>query len=77
MSETVEAIVAAALHLSPDERALLVELLLKSLDEEDQATIDAAWAVEAQERLAAFDRGEIKGTPAEEVLRSLRIRNPS
>lgn len=75
MSETVEAILSAALALSPSDRAVVAEILLKSLDEEDQAKIDAAWAAEAQRRIAAFERGEIKGTPAEEVMRSLRVRN--
>jgi putative addiction module component (TIGR02574 family) len=75
MSENVEAIFSAALALPPDTRAALAEKLLESLHEQDQGDIDAAWAAEAQRRLAAFDRGEIKGTPAEEVMRSLRIRN--
>ncbi len=70
MAETVEVILTAALALPPDERALVAEALLASLDQEDQAKIDAAWAAEAQRRLAAFDRGEIKGTPAEQVMRA-------
>ena len=39
-----------ALHLKPEERFLLVESLLKSLDEPDKQ-LDEIWAEEAEKRL--------------------------
>jgi putative addiction module component (TIGR02574 family) len=77
MSENIEAVFTAALALPPETRATLAERLLDSLKEEGQSEIDAAWAEEARKRLEAFDRGELKGVPAEEVMKSLRIRNQS
>ena len=41
------------------------------LDEPDP-TIHAAWAVEAKDRLAAFDKGEIQATPMEELIAKMR-----
>jgi putative addiction module component (TIGR02574 family) len=56
-----------ALALPPIERAALAEELLSSLDRPD-ASIDALWAQEAEERLAAFEAGEMEAIPAEDVL---------
>ena len=41
------------------------------LDEPDPA-IHAAWAVEAKDRLAAFDKGEIQAAPMEELIAKMR-----
>lgn len=64
---TREQIVKEALALSPKERAEVIEALLSSLDEADNA-LDAAWAKEAESRLDAYDRGELKSIPLEEVI---------
>ena len=64
----------AALALPPENRAALAEQLLDSLAERDQAAIDAAWGEEAQRRLEAFDQGQVRVIPGEEVMRSLSIR---
>ena len=44
----------------------LVESLLASLDQPD-ARIDELWAKEAENRLAAFEAGQMKAYPADEV----------
>ena len=36
-----------------------------------QVDIDAAWAKEAEERIDAFERGDIGSTPAEEVFKDI------
>lgn len=56
-----------ALSLPPAERAEIAERLMSSLDPPAQETIDALWAKEAEERLDAFDRGEIRAFPAKQV----------
>ena len=56
-----------ALSLPPGERAELAERLLSSLDPPTQKRLDELWAAEAEDRLDAFDRGEIKAVPAEQV----------
>ncbi len=55
-----------ALALPDVDRAAIVESLLTSLDQPD-AAIDESWAVESEERLAAFDAGRMKPIPAAEV----------
>lgn len=47
--------------------------ILASLDKPDPA-IDRLWAKEAEERLAAYRRGEIKAVPLEEVLAKYRVK---
>ena len=48
---------AQALALPPVERAALIEDLLSSFAPESREEIDAAWAVEAEERLRVHDEG--------------------
>ena len=45
----------------------LVEQILDSLDVPDPS-MDALWAQEADDRLAAYRRGEIRAVPLSEVL---------
>ena len=61
-------ILSRALALKPEERFVIVEGLLKSLDEPDR-TVDEIWAEEAEKRLAAYRKGELEGVPMEEVFR--------
>ena len=61
----------SACKLRPVERLQLIDALMDSLDEPDPA-IEAAWAAEAQDRLAAYDRGELEAAPIEELLQKLR-----
>lgn len=64
-------ILESARKLRPVERLKLIDALMDSLDEPDPA-IEAAWAAEAQDRLAAYDRGELKAEPIEELFQKLR-----
>lgn len=66
MSANANQILKQALALPIVERATLVENLLASLDRPD-AEVDALWAKEAEHRLAAFETGEMKAIPAEDV----------
>ncbi|MFZ0944813.1 MAG: addiction module protein [Syntrophobacteraceae bacterium] len=59
-------ILEQALRLKPEERFLVVEGLLKSLDEPDQV-LDAIWAEEAEKRLKAYREGRLKGIPMEDI----------
>jgi putative addiction module component (TIGR02574 family) len=56
-----------ALKLRPEERVLVVEGILKSLDIPDP-TVDEVWAEEAEQRLIAYREGRLAGVPMEEVL---------
>ena len=57
-----------ALHLKPEERFLLVESLLKSLDEPNKE-LDEIWAEEAEKRLKAYRTGKLRGIAMEDVLK--------
>lgn len=63
-----------ALSLSPTERATLVERLLASLDSPDRQQIDALWAQEVEDRIEAFERGEIPTIAAKDVFGEIRKR---
>ncbi len=54
--------------LPPEERSRLVDMLLESLHEEAVAEVEAAWDVEVELRLAAYDRGEFRAIDGEVVL---------
>lgn len=66
----IETIEATALQLPHADRVHLAELLLASLDEEDE--ILAEWVAEAERRLDAMERGEVQGIPIEDALVQLR-----
>lgn len=61
-------ILEQAMVLKPEERFMIIEGLLKSLDEPDQK-IDEIWAIEAEKRLKAYREGRLEGVPMEEVFR--------
>ena len=73
MGKLTEDILEVARRLPAAERAALVDALLRSLDKPD-AEVDALWAKEAEERLAAYDRGEIEAIDVELVFAELRDR---
>lgn len=58
-----------ALKLKPDERVLVIDALLQSLDEPDPR-IDAIWADEAERRLKAYREGRLTGIPMEEIFKT-------
>lgn len=59
-------ILKQALKLPPEERFIVVEGLLKSLDVPDQK-VDDVWAEEAEKRLEAYRDRRLKGIPTEEI----------
>ncbi|MEQ1660972.1 MAG: addiction module protein [Hylemonella sp.] len=67
MSQTAESLSQQAAQLPPTERMKLVERILDTLDTPDP-NLDALWAKEAEDRLAAYRRGEISALPLAEVL---------
>lgn len=64
----------AALSLPEEVRVALAEQLLASLDSAVQRDFDARWAQEAEDRIDAYDRGEIAAYPIDEVFSSLHSR---
>jgi putative addiction module component (TIGR02574 family) len=68
LSTDTKQILETALSLPAIDRALIVESLLTSLDQPD-TDVDGLWAVEAKDRLAAFDAGQIDAVPADVVFK--------
>ncbi|MEK6600409.1 MAG: addiction module protein [Candidatus Binatota bacterium] len=67
-------VVNDALSLPPKSRAKLAERLLESLDDPRQKEIDRLWAEEAEDRIDAYETGDLKAIPGKEVFRRLRPR---
>jgi putative addiction module component (TIGR02574 family) len=65
MPRSLQAVEAAALELSPEERAQLAQRLLASLPRDPE--VEAAWDEEISKRVADLEAGLIGTTPAEDV----------
>ena len=74
MSASSEQILKEALALPLQERAELLERLLGTFQSPPDQRLDELWAREAEDRLDAFERGELKAVPAEEVFDRIRQR---
>jgi len=61
-----------AAKLPPSDRLELVETILATLDKPDPE-ISAAWVAEAQDRLAAYHRGELAALDESEVFGDLDL----
>ena len=64
--ETTETLLKKALLLKPQDRFLLIDGLIHSLDEPNKE-IDAIWAEEAKKRLEAHRSGKTQGIQFSEV----------
>lgn len=70
MPTDTKSVLETALALPAIDRAAIAESLLASLDQPD-TSMDESWAVECEQRLAAFDAGQMKAIPAEVVFEEL------
>jgi putative addiction module component (TIGR02574 family) len=60
-------IMKEALMLKPAQKAELIDKLLSSLDKPDRE-IDELWAKEVENRIDAYEKGDIKAVTLEKVL---------
>ena len=60
------------IQLKPAERAQLIDLLWDSLDESRVKEIEAKWAAESEDRIDAFERGELTAVDGPSAIRELR-----
>ena len=65
-----------ALLLSPEEREILAEEILHSLDNELLSNIDKAWIEEAEKRYDNYKSGKTRAIPFNEVKRNIRKESP-
>jgi len=64
-------ILREALRLKPAEKAKLIDKLIYSLDKPDKE-IDALWTNEVEDRINAYEQGEIKAISLEDVLQKYK-----
>ena len=73
---TLAAIQESVIQLQPNEKAALIDVLWDSLDREATTQIQQRWAAESEDRIDAFERGElpvVDGPSAiQEIRKSLR-----
>jgi hypothetical protein len=73
MNSRVEALVEQARQLPPEERVVLADALHAMVNPPDPAW-EEAWAKECQDRLAAYDRGEMEAVDHDEAMASLKLK---
>lgn len=69
----LQELIDEASALPVDERALVLESLLKSLNP-TEASIDEEWAEVARSRLKELESGDVDSVPGGEVFRKIRSR---
>ena len=65
---SINEVLEQALELKANDRSKLIDELLKSLDKPD-IEIDEVWTTEADSRLEAYRKGEIKAVPMEDIFK--------
>ena len=72
MPQRIEDIVDNILKLPANSRAYLVEVLLESLDFEENFTINDEWKKEIKRRCQEIDEGKVKLIPGNEGFANLQ-----
>jgi putative addiction module component (TIGR02574 family) len=72
MTPQVSEVLEKALALSTEERGLLIDQLIESLDEGPaEEGVEEAWGEEIKRRVDEIQSGKVKMIPGEQVLREL------
>lgn len=74
MPSKVKEIEKEALRLDPQERAILAEHLINSLDVDDDPDAERLWIEEAERRYKEYKEGRIATKSAEMVFREARAK---
>ena len=69
---TLAAIQESVMHLPSNEKVALIDLLWDSLDAEVLAQIQQRWVNESEDRIDAFERGELPAVDGPSALRNIR-----
>jgi putative addiction module component (TIGR02574 family) len=72
MAQGLKEITEEALRLSADERVVLAESLLLTIDEEHDRLVDEATMAELERRFRDVREGKVKGIPAQDAFRQIR-----
>jgi putative addiction module component (TIGR02574 family) len=75
MTPKASEVLAQAMQLSPQERELLIDRLVESLDDGPaEAGVEEAWGDEIKRRVDEIRSGKVKLIPGEEVERRIAAR---
>jgi hypothetical protein len=69
---TIDQLAEEALALPSEQRALLADRLVESLDAAEANRMDRIWATEAKRRRDEVRRGEVETIPGDEALARVR-----
>ena len=61
-----------ALHLPKEERALLIQKLVLSLESPSREELSSSWLLEARRRAQELDDGSVQAVSSEDVMRKAR-----
>lgn len=70
----VEEVVEAVRRMSSEEREIVADLVLDSLDSETLTTVDRAWLKEAEQRYERYQADKSTGVSLDSVLDEIRYR---
>ena len=59
-------------QLNPKERAMSIDLIWENLDESHITEVEGRWAAESEDRIDAFEWGELSAVDGPSALRDLR-----
>jgi putative addiction module component (TIGR02574 family) len=72
LTPQVSEVLEKALALSPEDRGLIIDRLIESLDNEPaEEGVEAAWSDEIKRRVEEIQSGKVEMIPGEQVLREL------
>jgi putative addiction module component (TIGR02574 family) len=72
MTDLAEKLKSQLLQLAETDRAELAYHLLRSLGDEGEDDVRAAWEIELEQRWQEMESGSVRGIPAEEVLAKMQ-----
>jgi putative addiction module component (TIGR02574 family) len=72
MSKSVAELEREARRLPEQERALLAQHLIASIDPGEDVDAEAAWLEEAERRYQAYRQGKLTAKPADQVFREAK-----
>jgi putative addiction module component (TIGR02574 family) len=74
MPSKIQEIENEILLLSPEERAILAEHIIRSLDSEEDPDVERLWIAEADRRYTEYKEGKTQARPAALVLKETRAK---
>lgn len=72
MSSKIQEIENEVLSLPPQERAIIAEHIIRSLDDEEDPEVERLWIAEAERRYKEYKEGKVKARPAPLVFKEAR-----